>query len=84
MTKEELWIEADKYVTTTGNNDFTIDAYIASAEPREKKIQELEAQIEKMKSDVSDEIGFAKNFDELHTYNVLNNLLKRWEIKEND
>ena len=39
-------------------------------------------QIEKMKSDVIEEIGFAKNFDELHTYNILNNLLNRWEIKE--
>ena len=46
------------------------------------KVRELEAQIEKMKSDVKEEIGFAKNFDELHTYNVLNNLLNRWEIKE--
>ena len=46
------------------------------------KVKELEAQIKKMKSDVTEEIGFAKNFDELHTYNVLNNLLSRWEIKE--
>lgn len=26
---EEIWKKADKYVVTTGNNDCTIDAYIA-------------------------------------------------------
>ena len=45
MTKEELEKEADKYVVTTGNNDCTIDAYIAGAEPREKRIAELEHQL---------------------------------------
>ncbi len=46
-----------------------------------EKIKELEKQIEKMKSDVTDEIGIAGGFNELHTYSVLNNLLNRWEIK---
>ena len=49
-----------------------------------KRVRKLEQQIEKMKSDVTDEIGFAKNFNELHTYSVLNNLLNKWEIKENE
>ncbi len=44
MTKEELEKEADEYVTRTNNNDFTIEAYLAGAEPREKRIAELEAQ----------------------------------------
>ena len=47
-----------------------------------RRRKELQEQIEKMKSDVTEEIGFAKNFDELHTYNVLNNLLNRWELAE--
>ena len=49
MTREELEKEADEYVTRTNNNDFTIEAYLAGAEPREKYIAELKAQIEKMK-----------------------------------
>ena len=40
MTKEELEKEADKYVVTTGNNDCTIDAYIAGAEFGYKKTNE--------------------------------------------
>lgn len=58
MTKEELEKEAKEYVTSPNNNDYTIEAYIAGAEPREKRIAELEkenaelkAQVEKMKSD---------------------------------
>ena len=51
MTKEELWIEADKYVTTTGNNDCTIDAYIAGAKPREKRIAELEKENAELKQE---------------------------------
>lgn len=27
-------------------------------------------------------IVFAKNFNELHTYSVISNLLNKWEIKE--
>lgn len=47
-----------------------------------ERIMALEAQIEKIKSDVTEEIGFAKNFDELHTYSVLDNLLSKWENEE--
>ena len=56
MTKEELEKEAIKYAvdypTSYGkgykHKDLRI-AYLAGAEPREKEIAELEAQIEKMK-----------------------------------
>lgn len=88
MTKEEL----EKYTVDFMNNETGLNRsninslmgrmLIKHAEVFQKRIAELEAQIEKMKSDVIEEIGFAKNFDELHTYNVLNNLLNRWEIKE--
>ena len=60
MTKEELKQEAEEYAR---NNSIIIscdcnyydstedlaDAYLASAEPREKRIADLEQQIEKMK-----------------------------------
>ena len=63
MTKEELEKEAEEYVKQNycemcvmaddckcGCIDcFTVQAYLAGAEPREKRIAELEAQIEKMK-----------------------------------
>ena len=60
MTKEELEKEADEYSKTVKCEwesetywvdcyDEVTDAYIAGAEPREKRIAELEAQIEKMK-----------------------------------
>lgn len=54
MNKEQLEKEATAYALEWGDKtDGTYaccrDAYIASAEPREKRIAELEAQIEKMK-----------------------------------
>ena len=63
MTKEELVNEAEEYVKQNycemcvmaddckcGCIDcFTVQAYLAGAEPRERQIAELEAQIEKMK-----------------------------------
>ena len=63
MTKEELEKEAEEYVKQNycemcvmaddckcGCIDcFTVQSYLASAEPREKRIAELEAQIEEMK-----------------------------------
>ena len=60
MTKEELEKEANKYADNYATPDldcsfraYMFDAskegYLASAEPREKRIEELEAQIEKMK-----------------------------------
>ena len=60
MTKEELNKEAEGYADTVecewenethwvDCRDKVTEAYIAGAEPREKKIAELEKQIEKMK-----------------------------------
>ena len=60
MTKEELEKEANKYADENATPDldysFRVDifeaskeGYLAGAEPREKRIAELEAQIEKMK-----------------------------------
>ena len=61
MTKEELEKEATEYVQKLGAKDFIAKpkeivayfGYLAGAEPREKRIAELEAQIEKMKSCVN-------------------------------
>lgn len=72
MTKEELKQEAEEYFKSicgdyneeyerTGKRHYWVgydikDAYLASAEPREKRIAELEAQIEKMKQERSAEV----------------------------
>lgn len=88
MTKEELEKYTVDFMNKYNNIEYAKiksvmgEELLAYAEIFQKRIEELEQQIEKMKSDVIEEIGFAKNFDELHTYNVLNNLLNRWEIKE--
>ena len=56
MTKEELEKESNKYAEKVYGNSTDIDhygiadAYYNGAEPREKRIAELEAQIEKMKN----------------------------------
>ena len=84
MAKEELKKEAIQYAidypTSYGNGykhkDLRI-AYLAGAEPREKRIAELKQQIEKMKHDVIECFG--------SEYNILvAKLLNKWEIKEND
>ena len=57
MTEEELEKEATEYAQKLGAKDFIAKpkeivayfGYLAGAEPREKRIAELEAQIEKMK-----------------------------------
>ena len=57
MTKEELENEATEYAQKLGAKDFIAKpkeivayfGYLAGAEPREKRIEELEAQIDKMK-----------------------------------
>lgn len=63
MTKDELKKEATEYALEWGDKtDGTYaccrDGYLAGAEPREKRIAELEAQIEKMKC-----CGNCKHFD---------------------
>ena len=66
----------------------TMEAYLAGAKPREKRIAELEAQIEKMKCCYN-----CKHFDKLYNLceltrftlkKCLCNSLDKWEIKEND
>ncbi len=59
MNKEELEKEADEYVTRTNNNDCTIEAYLAGAEPREKQIQALSKrclQLQQDKGELIDEM----------------------------
>lgn len=80
MTKEELEKEAVEYTDSTeekkhwsdetdSNAVFTREeveqAYLAGAEPREKRIAELEAQIEKMRCCINDLVHLGE-FDE-HT-----------------
>jgi len=91
MTKEELKQEAEKsldkrlgtYAYIRKQDCYTnyVDGYIDSAEPREKRIVELEAQIEKMKSDVMANIKWAdKNCDNM--WQKLVKMWNQWEIKE--
>ena len=44
----------------------------------------LEAQIEKMKSDVSENIKWADQNKNNQMYCKLNSMINQWEIKEND
>jgi hypothetical protein len=50
---------------------------------KDKLIEELEAQIEKMKSDVIFERDHSLKIEDIITCTVLNDILKKWEIKEN-
>ena len=56
--------------------------YLASAEPREKYIAELKAQIEKMKSDVMRNVKWADQNKNGQMYCKLNAMFNQWEIKE--
>ena len=88
MTKEELKQEAEEWVKkeypTLEINAVAeryCKAYLAGTEPREKRIEELEAQIEKMKSDVMANIKWAdKNCDNM--WQKLVKMWNQWEIKE--
>ena len=78
MTKEELIKEATEYALEWGDKtDGTYaccrDGYLAGAEPREKRIAHLEAQIE--------QLTYLHNED-VKTIKLLNKQIK--EIKEND
>ena len=98
MTKEELDKEAEEWLSITDNHlnderthflsesEYAEQAYLAGAEPREKRIAELKAQIEKMKC-----CGNCKNFnnfqehcelDATHSVECHCNNYKLWEIKE--
>lgn len=95
MTKEELEKEARNFASVYAH-EYAIDdnfdsvyqaskeAYLAGAEPREKRIAELEAQIEKMKNcencgkEFTKECAWWKRAEENRQINTC----KDWEIKE--
>jgi len=89
MTREELVKEADKYALEWGDKtDGTYaccrDGYLAGAEPREKRIEELEAQIEKMKccencaKEFTKDCAWWKRAEENRQINTC----KDWELKK--
>lgn len=91
MTKEELEKEADEYsnnwkINKKANLNFAelvelraviYKAYLAGAEPREKRIAELEAQIEKVKCCTNCRHSRTE-YEHCRT-----NKHEKWEIKEN-
>ena len=90
MTKEELEKEVEEKAETYSEAFIEkgvakasyAKGYLAGAEPREKRIAELEAQIEKMKccGNCKHQCSFLFQ-DEI---DCENNGLPKWEIKEND
>lgn len=77
MTKEELKQEAEEWVQ---NNNYPYSncpniekklkqAYLAGAEPREKRIAEIEAQIEKMKKYIK-ACWVEENLNDYSSYNT--------------
>jgi hypothetical protein len=97
MTKEELKQEAEKsldkrlgtYAYIRKQDCYTnyVDGYIDGAEPREKRIKELEAQIEKMKNWCNCKnyqqclIELAEQGKGMYPSECCRNC-KKWEIKE--
>ena len=68
MTKDELKKEAEEYANTHGTTvmgfeenldctDFVIETYLASAEPREKRIEELEKENAELKNQLNKVCG---------------------------
>ena len=87
MTKEELKKEAEEYATKRASKLYTrnmwdryYQTYIDSAEPREKRIAELEAQIEKMKNCFNCAKGDWNNRVKCIKSGCVNK--NKWEIKE--
>ncbi len=62
--------------------DFFQDGVEFGEQQSEKKIKELESQIEKMKSDVISERDHSDEIEDTITCTVLNDILEKWEIKE--
>ncbi len=82
MTKEELEKEATAYALewgekTDGTYACCKDGYLAAAEPREKRIAELEAQIEKMKC------CFNCKHSRTEYKHCRTDKQEKWEMKEN-
>ena len=88
MTKEELVNEAEKsldkrlgtYAYIRKQDCYTnyVDGYIDSAEPREKRIADLEAQIEKMKCCANCRHSRTE-YEHCRT-----DKHEKWEVKENE
>lgn len=83
MTKEELEKEAQRSFDELDDwcvgDDWSIEesyknGYSNGAEPREKRITELEAQIEKMKQDLDKAIESANKQKQWEIYSVLNDI----------
>ena len=85
---EELKQEAKEYIknnyvlySISGNDiELISQAYVAGAEPREKRIEELEAQIKKMKNCFNCRKGDWNNRTECFKSNCVNR--NKWELKE--
>jgi len=84
---DELEKEAEDYAEQCygwTNNDLALDVaeatYIASAEPREKRIAELEQQIEKMKCCENCEVFYDDTWHTKACDNCKN--LCNWQLKE--
>lgn len=93
MIKAELEKEAYLYAKNSKDVqdfecgfDIAFKSYLASAEPREKRIAELEAQIEEMKccENCKNYNNFHRHceFDAKHSVECHCNNYKLWEIKE--
>jgi len=92
MTKEELEKEAEEWIKDHSgligsytfvkyDYDSMQKSYLAGAEPREKRIAELEAQIEKMKCCHNCKNCAYAGFEIIcRTYDCINQ--SKWEIKE--
>jgi hypothetical protein len=83
MTKEELKQEAEVYSyklyhskAWNPGEDMLVKAYLAGAEPREKRIAELEQQIEKMKC------CFNCKHSRTEYEHCKTDKSEKWEIKE--
>ena len=82
MTEEELEKEATEYAQKLGVKDFIAKpkeivayfGYLAGAEPREKRIAELKAQIEKMKQELDTAREEANRQEQWELYSVLNGI----------
>lgn len=104
MTKEELKKEAEEkgfeYIPKSKSNELArfsrkgyVDGYIDGAEPREKRIEELEQQIEKMKccqnckneGDYKEPYRYGTGWCNICTrHKVAKGNFDKWEIKENE
>lgn len=83
-----LWETYENKITElerlNSNQAKSLRVTMLEEEKKGKRIKELEQQIEKMKSDVISERDKAKRLEDVITYTVLNDILAKWEIKENE